>query len=96
MGLYVGPLGIGEVSLVCFSHARYSTESLSQKPFSDGFGRGILGSSDTGPCIDRPSSAARMASKALRAGQPTPLEMMGMRITMRVLDSSGIHRLLFS
>jgi hypothetical protein len=56
----------------------------------------ILRSSDTGPCIDRPSSAARMASKALRAGQPTPLEMMGMRITMRVLDSSGIHRLLFS
>src|SRR5215216_4685753 len=28
MGLYVGPLGIGEVGLVCSSHARYSTELL--------------------------------------------------------------------
>ena len=39
MGLYVGPLGIGEVGLVCFSHARYSTEPLSQKTFSDSFRR---------------------------------------------------------
>jgi hypothetical protein len=37
--LYVGPLGIGEVGLICFSHARYSTEPLSQKPFSDSFRR---------------------------------------------------------
>src|SRR5215210_4992807 len=37
MGLYVGPLGIGEVGLICFSHARYSTEPLSQDPFSDSF-----------------------------------------------------------
>jgi hypothetical protein len=33
MGLYVGPLGIGEVGLICFSHARYSNELLTQKPF---------------------------------------------------------------
>jgi hypothetical protein len=39
MGFYVGPLGIGEVGLVCFSHVRYSTEPLSQKTFSDSFRR---------------------------------------------------------
>jgi hypothetical protein len=39
MGSYVGPLGIGEVGLVCFSHVRYSTEPLSQKTFSDSFRR---------------------------------------------------------
>ncbi len=39
VGLYVGPFGIGEVGLVCSSHARYSTESLSQDPFSDSFRR---------------------------------------------------------
>ena len=37
MGSYVGPLGIGEVGLVCTSHARYFTELLSQDPFSDSF-----------------------------------------------------------
>src|SRR5215218_8213404 len=37
MGLYVGPLGVGEVALVCFSHARYPTERASQNPFSDSF-----------------------------------------------------------
>src|SRR5215212_9876749 len=37
MGLYAGPFGIGEVGLVCSSHARYSTELPSQDPFSDGF-----------------------------------------------------------
>jgi hypothetical protein len=37
MGLYVGPLGIGEVALVCFSHARYPTERVPQNPFSDSF-----------------------------------------------------------
>jgi hypothetical protein len=45
MGFYVRPLGIGEVGLVCSSHARYSTEPLSQKPFSDSFRRCIPGSS---------------------------------------------------
>jgi hypothetical protein len=43
--LYAGPFGIGEVGLVCSSHARYSTELLSQDPFSDSFRRGFLGSS---------------------------------------------------
>src|SRR3712207_6557734 len=38
-GLYAGPFGIGEVGLVCSSHARYSTELLSQDPFSDSFRR---------------------------------------------------------
>ena len=37
MRLYVGPFGIGEVGLVCSSHARYSTELLSQNTFSDSF-----------------------------------------------------------
>src|SRR5215218_5363345 len=37
IGLYVRPLGIGEVGLVCSSHARYSTELLPQHPFSDSF-----------------------------------------------------------
>jgi hypothetical protein len=35
--IYLGPFGIGYVSLVCSSHARYSTELLSQDPFSDSF-----------------------------------------------------------
>jgi hypothetical protein len=35
VGLYVGPFGIGKVGLICFSHARYPTEPLSQDPFSD-------------------------------------------------------------
>ena len=46
MRLYVGPFGIGEVGLVCSSHARYPTELLSQDPFSDSFRRGILGNSE--------------------------------------------------
>ena len=37
MGFYIGPFGIGEVCLVCSSHARYFTELLPQDPFSDGF-----------------------------------------------------------
>src|SRR5215212_6607202 len=37
MGLYVGALGIGEVGLVCSSHARYSTELLPPDTFSDSF-----------------------------------------------------------
>src|SRR5918995_2550254 len=37
MGLQEGPLGIGEVALVCFSHARYPTERSPQNPFSDSF-----------------------------------------------------------
>jgi hypothetical protein len=39
MGLYVEPLGIGEVGLICFSHARYSTELPSQDTLSDSFSR---------------------------------------------------------
>ncbi len=39
MGLYVGPLGVGEVGLICFSHARYLTEPPYQNPFSDSFSR---------------------------------------------------------
>jgi hypothetical protein len=31
------PFGIGEVALVCFSHARYDTERVPQNPFSDSF-----------------------------------------------------------
>jgi hypothetical protein len=37
IGLQAGPLGIGEVGLVCFSHARYPTERVPQNPFSDDF-----------------------------------------------------------
>jgi hypothetical protein len=38
MGLYVRALGIGEVGLVCtLSHAQYSTERVTQNPFSDSF-----------------------------------------------------------
>jgi hypothetical protein len=37
VGLDVGPFGIGEVGLVCSSHARYFTELLPQDPFSDSF-----------------------------------------------------------
>jgi hypothetical protein len=37
VGIYVGPFGIGEVGLVCSSHARYSTELPSQDTFSDSF-----------------------------------------------------------
>ena len=32
-----GPLFVGEVALVCFSHARYPTERVPQNPFSDSF-----------------------------------------------------------
>src|ERR671916_485526 len=32
-----GPLGVGEVALICFSHARYPTERVPQSPFSDSF-----------------------------------------------------------
>jgi hypothetical protein len=39
MGFYARPIGVGEVCLICSSHARCSTEPLSQVPFSDGFGR---------------------------------------------------------
>ena len=35
--LSVVPLGIGEVALVCSSHARYPTEQTPQDPFSDSF-----------------------------------------------------------
>src|SRR5215208_3583852 len=31
------PFGVGKVSLVCFSHARYPTEPGPQNPFSDSF-----------------------------------------------------------
>jgi hypothetical protein len=37
MGLQGTPLGVGEVALICFSHARYPTERVPQNPFSDGF-----------------------------------------------------------
>jgi hypothetical protein len=37
MGLYVRPLGIGEVGLVCSSHTRYSTELPPPDTFSDSF-----------------------------------------------------------
>src|SRR5829696_9460737 len=37
MGLEAGPLGVGDVALICFSHARYPTERASQNPFSDSF-----------------------------------------------------------
>src|SRR5215211_4444772 len=37
MRLEAGPLGVGEVGLVCFSHARYPTERVPQNPFSDSF-----------------------------------------------------------
>ena len=37
VGLQAAPFGIGEVGLVCFSHARYPTERTPQYPFSDRF-----------------------------------------------------------
>src|SRR5215203_4760420 len=33
----VAPFGVGEIALICFSHARYPTERVSQNPFSDSF-----------------------------------------------------------
>jgi hypothetical protein len=42
VGLDVGPFGIGEVGLVCSSHARYFTELLPQNPFSDSFSTTLL------------------------------------------------------
>ncbi len=35
--LQAAPFGIGEVGLICFSHARYPTERVTQNPFSDSF-----------------------------------------------------------
>ena len=37
VGLQAAALGIGEVALVCSSHARYPTEQTPQDPFSDSF-----------------------------------------------------------
>jgi hypothetical protein len=37
VGFEAAPFGIGEVALVCFSHARYPTERVPQNPFSDSF-----------------------------------------------------------
>src|SRR5215218_5573873 len=48
MGFYVRPFGTGQVGLVCCSHARYSTELLSQDPFSDSFRRSIPGNRASG------------------------------------------------
>ena len=31
------PFGVGDVALICFSHARHPTERVPQNPFSDGF-----------------------------------------------------------
>jgi hypothetical protein len=35
--LQAAPFGIGEIGLICFSHARYPTERAPQNPFSDSF-----------------------------------------------------------
>src|SRR5215208_1706155 len=37
VGFEAAPFGVGEVALVCFSHARYPTERVPQNPFSDSF-----------------------------------------------------------
>ena len=37
VGFQAAPFGIGEVGLVCFSHARYPTERAPKNPFSDSF-----------------------------------------------------------
>ena len=37
VGFQAAPFGIGEVALICFSHARYPTERVPQNPFSDSF-----------------------------------------------------------
>jgi hypothetical protein len=39
MRLEEGPLLVGEIALVCFSHARDPTERVTQNPFSDSFKR---------------------------------------------------------
>ena len=74
MRLYVGPLGIGEVSLICFSHARYSTEPLSQnqKPFSDSFltefsevRQGFIGDSSPLASVAESAGVAELRSPAL-------------------------------
>jgi hypothetical protein len=41
VGFQAAPFGIGEVGLICFSHARYPTERVSQYPFSDSFLTGL-------------------------------------------------------
>jgi len=74
MGFYVGPLGIGEVGLICFSHARYSTEPLSQnqKPFSDSFltefsevRQGFIGDSSPLASVAESAGVAELRSPAL-------------------------------
>jgi len=37
MACQAAPLGIGEVALICLSHAGYPTERSPQSPFSDCF-----------------------------------------------------------
>ena len=37
VGLYAGPLGIGEVGLICSSNARYSTELPPHDTYSDSY-----------------------------------------------------------
>jgi hypothetical protein len=37
VGLQAAPFGIGEIALICSSHARYPTERAPQNPFSDSF-----------------------------------------------------------
>jgi hypothetical protein len=39
VGLYVSPLGVGKISLVCTFHVRHLTEPLPHNPPSDGFRR---------------------------------------------------------
>jgi hypothetical protein len=62
MGLYIGPLGIGIRRFVCCSQAQWSTEPLSQYPFLDSFGSGVLGSlyeerSNTFRLVESPRTA---------------------------------------
>jgi hypothetical protein len=46
VSLEAHPFGVGEVGLVCSSHARHPTGSPRQNLFSDGFRRSILGNSE--------------------------------------------------
>src|SRR5215207_2473448 len=66
MGFDARPFSIGEVGLVCFSHARYPTEPLLPNPFSDSFLYRIRLNRIVFSCCLRPPVVVRVGSDDLR------------------------------
>src|SRR5215212_775869 len=90
MGLYIGPLGIGEVGLVCSSHARYSTELLPPDTFSDSFLREfseVAGARDRFRLMPRPPTISVLSSVAcpVRFYENSPVVF---RACLRMLKSN--------